>query len=149
MTDYIELIIFALLGSVVSMSAGFLLLKKESSANKLAKYAMPFAAGALLAAVFIDLLPEGLEVGSTDTVLISVLVGLIVFFYLERFLTWFHRHEHIDSKKHSTKSLVIIGDTVHNALDGIVIASAFLIEPTGRCWCHYCRCRSRNTSRNW
>ncbi len=130
MVGYVELIIFALLGSVVSMSAGFLLLKNKSSANRLAKYATPFAAGALLAAVFLDLLPEGLEVSSANTVLISVLVGLLIFFYLERFLSWFHRHEQDDAKKSSTKSLVVIGDTMHNVLDGVVIASAFLIEPS-------------------
>jgi zinc and cadmium transporter len=130
MVGYVELIAFALLGSVVSMSAGFLLLKNKSSAKKLAKYATPFAAGALLAAVFLDLLPEGLQAGNTRTVLISVLIGLLAFFYLERFLSWFHRHEQDNSKQSSTKSLVVIGDTVHNALDGVVIASAFLIEPS-------------------
>ena len=134
MVGYFEIIVFALLGSVVSMAGGLLLLKSKTSAKKLAKYATPFAAGALLAAVFIDLLPEGLGIDKADTVLISTLVGLLIFFYLERFLRWFHHHEHAEnnSEQFSPKSLVIVGDTIHNALDGVVIASAFLVSvPAG------------------
>lgn len=133
MVSYAEVIIFALLGSVVSMVGGFLLLGNKSFVKKLAAYATPFAAGALLAAVFLDLLPEGLKAAKVETVLLSALIGLLVFFYLERFLRWFHHHhEHNDSQDFSPKSLVVVGDTVHNALDGIVIASAFLVNaPAG------------------
>jgi zinc and cadmium transporter len=109
------------------------LLGNKAFVKKLAAYATPFAAGALLAAVFLDLLPEGLKAAKAETVLLSALIGLLVFFYLERFLRWFHHHhEHSDSRDFSPKSLVVIGDTVHNALDGIVIASAFLVNaPAG------------------
>jgi zinc and cadmium transporter len=133
MVGYFEIIVYSLLGSVVSMAGGFLLLSRKSLAKNLAAYATPFAAGALLAAVFLDLLPEGLRVAKVETVLMSTLIGLLVFFYLERFLRWFHHHhEHSDAQDFSPKSLVVIGDTIHNALDGIVIASAFLVNaPAG------------------
>jgi zinc and cadmium transporter len=132
MASYWEIITYSVLGSVISMAGGFLLLGNKSSAKKLAKYATPFAAGALLAAVFFDLLPEGLKAGTTEKVLASCLIGLLVFFYLERFIRWFHHHEHDNPQEFSPKSLVIIGDTIHNALDGIVIASAFLVSvPAG------------------
>lgn len=126
-------IVFSLLGGVVSLVGGILLLSRESSAKALAKYATPFAAGALLAAVFLDLLKEGVHAGQTDTVLLSTLIGVLAFFIAERFLHWFHHH-HQDDDKHTdaSVSLIIIGDTLHNALDGVAIAAAFLISvPTG------------------
>ena len=98
----------------------------------MAAYATPFAAGALLAAVFMDLLKDGLEEASADTVLLSTLIGLVVFFFAERFLHWFHHHHQHGPRNDPAVNLVIIGDIVHNALDGVAIAAAFLISvPTG------------------
>lgn len=99
-------------------------------AQQLANYATPFAAGALIAAVFLDLLNEGLENNPASVVLVATLWGILIFFLAERFLNWFHHHHQHNSDP--TKSLIIIGDTAHNALDGIAIAAAFLISvPTG------------------
>lgn len=134
MATYVDVIIFSLIGGVFSLIGGVLLLSRKKSAEALAKYATPFAAGALLAAVFLDLLKEGIEKSPTDTVLIAALAGILIFFTAERFLRWFHHHhEHDDDKKGDPSiSLIIAGDTLHNALDGVAIASAFLISvPTG------------------
>lgn len=124
-------IFFSLIGGVLSLIGAILLLSKKRAAESLAKYATPFAAGALLAAVFLDLLQEGIEQAAPNTVLLSALIGLILFFFAERFLHWFHHHhQHEDSDP--SKTLIIVGDTVHNALDGIAIAAAFLVSvPTG------------------
>jgi zinc and cadmium transporter len=128
-------ILFSLIGGLFSLIGGVLLLSRKSTAQKLAKYATPFAAGALLAAVFLDLLPEGIAQSTSTTVLTAALIGLLVFFYFERFLRWFHHHhehEGVDAANESSKSLIILGDTLHNALDGVVIASAFLVSvPVG------------------
>mgnify|MGYP000921220242 CR=1 FL=1 len=128
-------IIFSLIGGLFSLIGGILLLSRKNSAKTLAKYATPFAAGALLAAVFLDLLPEGIAEDNATTVLTAALIGLLLFFYFERFLRWFHHHhEHHgkDVANESSKSLIILGDTLHNALDGVAIASAFLISvPAG------------------
>lgn len=99
----------------------------------MAQYATPFAAGALLAAVFLDLLKEGIEMTEPYTVLLMTLVGIVAFFFLERFLHWFHHHHaHPGSKADPSAGLVIVGDTLHNALDGVAIAAAFLVSvPTG------------------
>jgi zinc and cadmium transporter len=127
-------IVFSLIGGLFSLIGGIFLLSNKRFAKKLAKFATPFAAGALLSAVFLDLLPEGIAESTAETVLTAALIGLLIFFFLERFLRWFHHHhDHgSDSKIESSKSLIIIGDTLHNALDGVVIASAFLISvPVG------------------
>lgn len=133
MNDYLYVLIFSLLGGVLSLMGGALLLSKESVAKKLSKYATPFAAGGLLSAVFLDLLKDGLEEGDPATLLYSTLVGIILFFLAERFLHWFHHHHDEDEEhKNVSKSLIIAGDTIHNVLDGVAIAAAFLISiPTG------------------
>lgn len=133
MANYGHIIIFSLLGGVFSLLGGVILLSKKSWADRLAMYATPFAAGALLAAVFLDLLHEGIEKAEPYTVLLSALIGMIIFFFAERFLRWFHHH-HSDGATHTdaTAGLVIAGDTLHNALDGIAIAASFLVSvPTG------------------
>jgi zinc and cadmium transporter len=128
MNSYIQLSLLALAGGVLSLAGGFVLLKHHSLADGLAKYASPFAAGALLAAVFLDLLKEGLEQTSSDVVLTAALMGMVIFFLAERFLHWFHHH-HQHHAEDATKPLIIIGDTVHNAMDGVAIAAAFIISP--------------------
>ncbi len=131
MATYAHIIFFSLIGGVISLIGGLILLGNRKAAHKLADYVTPFAAGALLAAVFLDLLKDGLEEAESDVVLISTLVGIILFFLAERFLHWFHHH-HQHADKDPATSLIIIGDTVHNGLDGIAIAAAFLISvPTG------------------
>ena len=95
---------------------------------------MPFAAGALLAAVFLDLFAEGLEFSSADVIMMAALIGILLFFMAERFIRWFHHHHHHHQhgQKSPTVPLLIIGDTVHNLLDGVAIAAAFMISiPTG------------------
>lgn len=132
MANYGHIIFFSLIGGLFSLIGGLFLLSRKGSAEKLAHYATPFAAGALLAAVFLDLLKEGLEISSTETVLFSALVGILLFFLAERFLHWFHHHHQHDGHGDPTRSLIVIGDTAHNILDGVAIAAAFLISvPTG------------------
>lgn len=128
-----HVIFFSLLGGVVSLVGGLMLLGNRKVAQKLAVYATPFAGGALLAAVFLDLLNEGIETGASKTVLLSALIGILLFFIAEGFLHWFHHHhEHKDNKRDPKISLIILGDTLHNALDGVAIAASFLISvPTG------------------
>lgn len=131
MATYADVIFFSLIGGVVSLVGALIFLKSKKSANKLARYATPFAAGALLAAVFLDLLKEGVEESSADSVMMAALAGIVVFFLAERLLHWFHHH-HQHEDVDPSKTLIIVGDTLHNALDGVAIAAAFLVSvPTG------------------
>lgn len=129
MSSLFEVIVFSMIGGVFSLIGGFLLLSNKKSAQKFADYATPFAAGALLAAAFIDLLREAAHEGDIDTALTFTLGGVLIFFFLERFLHWFHHHhEHTDKKSDPTASLIVIGDTLHNFIDGIAIAAGFLVS---------------------
>lgn len=136
MSTFTYVIVFSILGGIFSLIGGALLLRSKRSAKALALYATPFAGGALLAAVFLDLLKEGSEHGGADNVLLATLIGMVVFFLAEGFLRWFHHHhqddEGAESHHDSSVWLVVVGDTLHNALDGVAIAASFLISvPTG------------------
>jgi zinc and cadmium transporter len=91
-----------------------------------------FAIGALLGAAFLELIPHAFEVGETHEVGMAILGGIFGFFVLEKLLLWRHCHtEHceVHDQQHEgarSGALIIVGDTVHNFVDGVLIAAAFL-----------------------
>lgn len=139
MNILLYILLFNLLGSVISLLGGIVLLLKREFAHKYAHYLASFAAGSLLGTVFFDLLPEALHEAELNNiaesnVFIYVLVGVLFFFLLERFLHWFHHHGYDEHqlKGKPVVPLLIIGDTIHNFIDGIAIAATFLVSiPAG------------------
>lgn len=131
MSNLYQVIFFSLIGGVISLIGGILLLSNKKRAGRLTEYATPFAAGALLAAAFVDLLQEAAHEGDIEKALNFTLIGIITFFLLERFLRWFHHHhEEADKKSSPEIPLIVIGDTIHNFIDGIAIAAGFLVSPS-------------------
>lgn len=91
-----------------------------------------FAAGTMLAAALLDILPEALNLapGHVDAVLATVLAGLIGFYLLERLALWRHAHPGEDGEAMAGAPwVVLLGDGVHNFVDGVLIAAAFLADP--------------------
>lgn len=125
------ILLFTFIGSIAALIGGLLLLSYEKLALKASHFLASFAAGVLLGSAFLDLLPEAVhETEELNTnVYLWVLIGIIIFFLLERTIHWFHHHEDYHEHEKESKStipLIIIGDTVHNFVDGIVIAATFL-----------------------
>lgn len=131
----VVLIIAIVLGSALSFIGGVLLLRVKKRRDLAILLTLPFGAGALLAAAFFDLLPEAFELGEPRRLLIWALVGFTLFFVLERCASWFHHHHEHEGKLHQNaqqRRLIIIGDMMHNAIDGVAIGAAFLVSiPTG------------------
>ena len=130
MNELFLLIICALAGGLFSLVGGITLISHENH-RSLARHATSFAAGALLAAAFVDLLPGAIE-GSTTPGLIplATLAGILLFFLLESSFHWFHHHHHKEDNaaKTPTGTLLLLSDMLHNLFDGIAIAAGFLVD---------------------
>ncbi|HWM41785.1 MAG TPA: ZIP family metal transporter [Burkholderiales bacterium] len=90
-----------------------------------------FAIGALLGAAFLEIIPHAFEQGEAHQVAFSILGGIFGFFVLEKLLLWRHCHTencevHVAHDHGRSGALIVVGDTVHNFVDGVLIAAAFL-----------------------
>jgi len=119
--------------SLMSLVGAFSLHLRPKLLDKILFALVSFAAGALLAAAFLDLIPEALE-RDASVVPLWALIGVVVFYMIETFLYWYHchyGHHHHHSHHHPVKPyawLNLIGDGVHNFVDGMIIAAAYLVN---------------------
>jgi zinc and cadmium transporter len=125
---FVYILVFSLLGSIASLIGGVFLLYKADWAKEASGHLVSFAAGVLLSAAFFDLLPEALEmVEEIDEVFLFTLGGIVVFFLVERFLLRLHHHDRFHDLP-PVSSLVVVGDAIHNFIDGIIITTTFLVS---------------------
>ncbi|VVB81004.1 Zinc transporter ZupT [uncultured archaeon] len=129
------ILISVLIVSLVAFVGVLTLFLKPKILEKILFSLVSFAAGALLAAAFLDLLPEALEKNG-GPVLVYALVGVVVFYIIETFFFWYHchygHHHHHHHHMSSIAFLNLFGDGVHNFVDGMIIAAAYLASiPVG------------------
>jgi len=120
-------LISTLLVSLLGLIGFFTLFFSDEKIKKILIPLVSFSAGGLMGGAFFHLLPEAItencNVLSTFTYLI---MGFCLFFILEKFLRWHHCHDKHCTKKHHLGYINLIGDGLHNFIDGVIIASAFM-----------------------
>lgn len=128
--------------SLLSLVGIFAISMRENTLDKILFVLLSFSAGTILGTAYFDLLPEAVELfgeGQLGAAVTYVTLGFLAFFFLERFIYWYHGHVHgyespVDEKM-TVKRFVylnLLGDGIHNLLDGMIIAAGFLVAvPVG------------------
>jgi zinc and cadmium transporter len=141
------IILATLVSGVLSvLAAGVFLALPAKQREGVLPHLVSFATGALLGAALLALIPHAVLGAGSDRVHqvgIALIAGIALFFVLEKFLLWrhchddhcdehtvadAHAHDHDTARRKASGSLVLIGDALHNALDGVLIAAAFLTD---------------------
>jgi zinc and cadmium transporter len=104
----------------------FLFFRKETL-SKITLFLVSLSAGTLIGGAFLHLLPEASEKMGAEAMFFLSLLAFIIFFFVEKLLHWRHCHKE-ECKEHSFGYMNLFGDSVHNFIDGLVVASSFLIN---------------------
>jgi len=122
----LEILLSTILVSLISFIGVVTLSLKKDFVRKILIVLVAFAAGSMLGAAFFDILPEAFEVFGENSFL-YVLVGILIFFIVEEYIHWHHCHkEHVEIQAFTYLNL--IGDAIHNLIDGAIIAASFMID---------------------
>ena len=129
MSIYFYSIASVLIVSLISLLGVFALSLKETLVRKYLFLLVSLAVGALIGDAFIHLIPEAFENTENPTAIsLSIILGIFLFFLLEKFLHW-HRHDTDEpSAVHPSGRMILFSDCIHNLLDGMIIAGSYMIN---------------------
>jgi zinc and cadmium transporter len=130
----------ALSGLMSALAASVFLALGPAPRAALLPHLVSFATGALLGAALLGLVPHALDQigpGGTHAIGLALLLGILCFFLLEKFVLWRHCHDdpcEMHSPSHEARDaasarLILAGDAFHNVLDGVLVAAAFMTDP--------------------
>jgi zinc and cadmium transporter len=138
MPDLFVLTVLALIGSVIGLLGGILFLYYQPWSKILEKYSVPFAAGSMITVATIALLPESVHMIG-ESAFVVMLISFFGAFFFEHFLfpnpnqSHDHSHDHFhdlpQKLNQSSTMLVVVGDTIHNFIDGVAIGASFVVNP--------------------
>jgi len=130
MVSLVWIVVGGLLMSAIAMVGSVTVILQPTTLKRMLLPLVSLAAGTLLGGAFFHMIPEGMGSLPTLSAASWLVCGFTVFFALEQFLLWHHSHRASADARKPVTYLILIGDTVHNFLGGLGVASTFLISPS-------------------
>ena len=128
MSVLIYIIIATIIISLGALVGIFFLFSKEESIEKIILFLVSLSAGTLMGGAFFHLLPEALDTLPPQQTFSIVLLSFIIFFIIEKIFHWRHCHKGGECEIHSFGPMNLIGDSIHNFIDGLIIAATFIVD---------------------